>query len=104
MPKHHNVGAATASRRRRASGSEPLQKMTFQLSADVARAIREAVEAGEAPSANVFVEDAVRGRLRARRQARVYAAYANAAGDPAFIEELRALDRSFDAALGDGAR
>jgi hypothetical protein len=78
--------------------------MTFQLSADVARAIREAVDAGEAPSANVFVEEAVRERLRARRQARVYAAYANAAGDLAFIEELQALDRSFDAALGDGAR
>jgi Arc/MetJ-type ribon-helix-helix transcriptional regulator len=75
--------------------------MTFQLNPAVARAIRDAVKSGEAPSANVFVEDAVRERLRARRQARVYSAYANAARDAAFLDEIQALDGSFEITLAD---
>lgn len=76
--------------------------MSFQLSASVAEAIRELVRAGEAPSANVFVEDAVRQRLRDRRRERVYAAYAEAAGDPAFVAEMLQTAREFDVSVGDG--
>jgi hypothetical protein len=75
--------------------------MTFELDAAVAKAIRDAVESGEAHRANAFVEDAVRERLRARRRARVYSAYANAARDPAFLDEMQTLDVSFDITLGD---
>jgi Arc/MetJ-type ribon-helix-helix transcriptional regulator len=104
MPKQSNVRSVPASRRRRTAGALPLQKMTFQLDAAIAKAIRDAVKSGEAPSANVFVEDAVRERLRTRRQARVYSAYSNAARDPAFLEEMQALDGSFDITLGDDTR
>lgn len=38
---------------------------------------------------------------RTRRQARVYSAYANAARDPAFLDEMQTLDVSFDITLGD---
>lgn len=101
MNKKRSVHTVTVSRRRRTAGAEPLQKMTFQLRATVAKAIRDAVRSGEAPSANVFVEDAVRERLRARRRALVYAAYANAAHDPAFLEELQELDGAFEITLRD---
>lgn len=77
--------------------------MTFQLHASVAEAIRAVVNAGEAPSANVFVEEAVKERLRERRRAYVYAAYAEAARDSAFMAELTEIERVFDIAVGDAA-
>ena len=89
-------------RRRRTANAEPLQKMTFQFDAAIAEAIRALVKAGEAPSANVFVEQAVRERLRERRRERVYAEYAEAAQDPAFMAELAATERAFDITVGDG--
>lgn len=104
MKKQRSMSAVAAPRRRRTAGAEPLQKMTFQFHAIVAEAIRAAVKSGEAPSANVFVEDAVRERLRERRRERVYDAYANAAQNRAFLEELHELDNSFDVTLGDRAR
>lgn len=97
-------GGVSAPRRRRMSSAEPLQKMSFQLHASVAEAIRAVVKAGEAPSANVFVEEAVKERLRERRRERVYAAYAEAAQDSAFMAEMIETDRIFDITVGDGAR
>lgn len=91
-------------RRRRSASSEPLQKMSFQFHASVAEAIRAVVKAGEAPSANVFVEEAVKERLRGRRRERVYAAYAEAAQDQRFMEEMLDTDRVFDVTVGDGIR
>lgn len=101
MRNQRIVRAVPASRRRRTAGTIHLEKMTFEPDAAVAKAIRDAVKSGEAPSANVFVEDAVRERLRTRPQARVYSAYANAARDPAFLDEMLTLDVAFDITLGD---
>ena len=78
----------SAAARRRTASAEPLVKMSFQLHASVAKAIRAIVNSGEAPSANVFVEEAVRLALRVRRRERVYAAYADAAQDEAFMTEM----------------
>jgi hypothetical protein len=89
-------------RRRRTGGADPLEKMSFQLHASVAEAIRSMVKAGHAPSANVFVEEAVKQRLRERRRDRVYSAYAAAAQDPAFMAEMAKIEREFDLAVGDG--
>lgn len=97
-------GVDSTPRRRRTASGEPLQKMSFQLHASVADAIRAVVKAGEAPSANVFVEEAVKERLRERRRERVYAAYAEAAQDSAFMAEMIETDRVFDITVGDGAR
>jgi len=96
-------GSDLPSRRRRAATAEPLEKMSFQLRASVAEAIRAVVKAGEAPSANVFVEEAVKERLRERRRERVYAAYAEAALDPVFMAEMAETTRVFDVTIGDGA-
>lgn len=91
-----------AARRRRPSVSDPLKKVTFQLSESVVDAIKTVVEAGEASSANVFVEAAVRASLRERRRARIYAAYAEAAQDPQFMNEMNAELEVFDSTLADG--
>lgn len=72
------------------------------MSESIVTAIKTLVTAGEAPSANVFVEDAVRASLRERRRAKVYAAYEEAANDPAFIADMNADVIAFDNALRDG--
>ena len=89
-------------RRRRSSSADPLRKLTLQLSESVVDAIKALVRVGEAPSANVFVEDAVRARLRERRRAKIYAAYEEAAKDPAFMADMNADLQAFDQTLGDG--
>ena len=96
--------AGRAGRRRRTASAEPLQKMSFQLHTSIAEAIRAVVKSGEAPSANVFVEEAVKERLRERRREKVYAAYAEAAQDPEFMAEMLDTDRAFDITIGDGAQ
>jgi Arc/MetJ-type ribon-helix-helix transcriptional regulator len=77
--------------------------MSFQLHASIAEAIRAVVRAGDAPSANAFVEAAVREALRERRREKVYAAYAKAAQDPEFMAEMLDTDRVFDVTVSDGA-
>lgn len=101
----HEISRAdsAAPRRRRTASAEPLQKMSFQLRASVAEAIRAVVRSGEAPSANAFVEEAVKERLRERRRERVYAAYAEAAQDPGFMMEMQETDQAFEVTVGDGA-
>ncbi len=89
-------------RRRRSSAGEPLKRFTVQLSESVIEAIRLLVRVGEAPSANVFVEDAVRASLRERRRAKIYTAYEEAANDPAFMADMNADLQAFENALGDG--
>jgi hypothetical protein len=89
-------------RRRRSSASEPLRKISLQISESVYEAVRSLVTAGEAASTNVFFEEAVRARLRERRKAKVYAAYAQAARDPAFMRDMNADLEAFDVTLSDG--
>lgn len=97
------VHSRTSRHHRRRQG-EPLKKVTYQLPESTAEAIRGAVEAGEAPSANAFVERAVEEYLRQLRLSRLDAAYAEAAEDPVFMEELKATDAVFDATAADGLR
>ena len=80
-----------------------MQKMSFQLHSSVAEAIRGVVNAGEAPSANVFVEEAVKLALRERRRERVYAAYAAAAQDSVFLAEMMETEQAFRSTVSDGA-
>lgn len=98
------IGRSGAPRRRRTASSEPLQKMSFQLHTSVAEAIRDVVNSGEAPSANVFVEEAVKLALRERRRERVYAAYAEAAKDEAFMAEMVETEHAFRSTLADAAQ
>lgn len=89
-------------RRRRVSGADPLKKLSVRMHQSVAAAIRVLVEAGEAPSGDAFIEAAVVAHFRERRRQRVYMAYAAAAADPVFVDEMAEVDRAFDPTLGDG--
>jgi len=88
--------------RRRATGADPLRKVSLRLHASVADAIRALVDAGEAPSADAFIEAAVVAELRERRRRTVYAAYEKAAANPLFVAEMGRITREFDGAVGDG--
>lgn len=88
--------------RRRATAADPLKKVTVRLHTRVTEAVRAAVDAGDAPSTDAFVEEAVVAALRERRRRRLYAAYAEAAQDPAFVADMHDTSRAFDAAVGDG--
>lgn len=89
-------------RRRRSGGPDPLRKLTIRMRQTVADAVRALVDAGDAPSADAFIEDAVIAQLRERRRHRVYTAYEEAASDPVFMAELEETTRALDAAIGDG--
>ncbi|HEX8452005.1 MAG TPA: hypothetical protein VF647_07910 [Longimicrobium sp.] len=88
--------------RRRRGASHNLRKATFQVDDSVLQAIRALVEQGEAPSANAFVEDALRLKLREVRRARLYAAYEEASHDPEFLADMQATTRDFESTAGDG--
>lgn len=90
-------------RRRRPPAEDPLKKVTFQLSESIVEAIKTLVEKGEARSANVFVETAVREKLRDRRRAKVYAAYEEASRDPVYMRQLNEDTDAFDVTLSDGS-
>jgi hypothetical protein len=57
----------------------------------VAIAVREAVEQGVAESQNALVERAVVRFLAEQRREKLYASYAEAALDPTFIADMRAV-------------
>ncbi len=103
MPSVDAPGLVIPVRRRRSSSSDPLRKVTLQLSTSVVAAIKSAVETGEAASTNVFVEEAVRERLRECRRARIYAAYEEAARDSKYLQAIDADMVAFDVALADGS-
>ncbi|MGQ0815954.1 MAG: hypothetical protein ACT4O1_16105 [Gemmatimonadota bacterium] len=88
--------APTVNRRR--SIGEPVRKPGWQVRASVAEAVRRAVEAGEAESQNAFVERAILRELQELRRQRVYQAYAQAASDQAFLEDMNAITRAFEPA------
>jgi Arc/MetJ-type ribon-helix-helix transcriptional regulator len=88
--------------RRRRGANHNLRKATFQVNEGVLEAIRSLVEQGETPSANAFVEEALRLKLREVRRERLYAAYEEASRDPEFLADMEATSRAFDATVGDG--
>lgn len=90
---------STLGRRRSA---DPLRKAGWQVRASLAAAIKEAVAAGAAESQNAFVERALLRELKEIRRQRVYDAYAAAAADPLFMEDMRSTTAAFDGATVDG--
>lgn len=99
---NRSITSRPSSRRRRGTAANPLKKVTLRLHERVTAAVRALVEVGEASSTDAFVEDAVIAALRERRRQRLYAAYADAAADPAFASDMTATDRAFDVTVGDG--
>jgi len=91
-------------RLRRSNPGGPLKKITLQLSESVIAQVKRVVESGGTSSASVFVEEAVREKIRERRRAKVYAAYEEAAADPGYLDELSADMAAFDPTLADAGR
>lgn len=89
---------------RRGRGTDPLRKPGWQVRTSVADAVREAVEEGVADSQNALVERAVLWFLSEKRREKLYASYAEAARDPAFMADMRDVSDSFESTAADGLR
>lgn len=98
------MGPIVSATRRRTGLNEPVRKPGWQVRLSVAEAVRRAVESGAAQSQNAFVERAIIRELRELRRARVYSAYAEAAGDAAFQSDMRSVSAAYDSAARDGLR
>lgn len=97
------VTAASATHiTRRRRGSDPLRKPGWQVHTSVADAVREAVEEGVAESQNALVERAVLRFLAEKRREKLYASYAEAAQDPAFMVDMGAVSDAFESTVADG--
>ncbi len=68
----------------------------------VVLAVKEAVADGAAESQNAFVERALLRELKELRRQRVYEAYAAAAADPLFMEDMRSATAAFDVTTAEG--
>ncbi|MGH7573143.1 MAG: hypothetical protein ACREMK_15075 [Gemmatimonadota bacterium] len=88
--------------RRNSSRRDPPKKTGYQIRLSVAKAVREAVDQGAAESQNAFVERALVRELRELRRRQVYEAYAEAARDPAFKEDMGSTTEAYEPAAGDG--
>jgi hypothetical protein len=82
--------------------SDPPRKAGYQIRTSVFLAVRDAVERGEAESQNAFVERALIRELKELRRRRLYEEYGRAAGDPAFVTDMKAISDAFEPASGDG--
>lgn len=81
---------------------DPRKKTGYQLRHSVVMAVRDAVREGAAESQNAFVERALIRELKELRRGRVYDAYAEAARDPLFLEDMKSTTAAYDPATGDG--
>ncbi len=81
---------------------DPRKKTGYQLRLSVVMAVRDAVREGAAESQNAFVERALIRELKELRRGRVYEAYAEAARDALFLEDVQSTEAAYDPAAGDG--
>lgn len=88
--------------RKRSRAKDPLKKTGYQIRLSVAQAVREAVDKGAAKSQNAFVERALVRELSEIRRRQVYEAYAEAAGDPAFLKDMGEATEAYEHTTGDG--
>lgn len=102
MDKKGAVLSSSAVVRRRPQSETPTVRKSFTLHEDVIEAAEAAVGAGQAENLSAYVEEAVEEKLRRGKREKLYAAYAEAAQDPAFMAGLREVTTAFDAATGDG--
>ena len=91
-------------RRRRDGHPHPKKKPGYQLPEALVSAVKDAVDQGAAESQNAFVERALIRELREARRRRLYDAYAAAASDPAFVEDMGSTNAAFESTAGDGLK
>ena len=74
----------------------------WQVPSSLADAVKQVVLDGAAPSQNAFVERAVVRELRELRRRQLHEAYAAAAADADFVNEMGDVDHEFEPTVGDG--
>lgn len=79
-----------------------IRKTSFRLPEALLDAVSRVVERGEAETQTAFVERALRHELASIRRKELSGAYAAAAQDEAFREEMGAVEEEFDGAVSDG--
>ena len=68
------------------------RKVTYQLSDELVREVREVVRDGYAPSMSRFVEDAMRARLQEIARERLRESIRRAALDPMVARDIEAVE------------
>lgn len=87
----------TVHKRRISNGAsaEKGVKFTFVLPPSLAQDLREAVEKGAAPSQNALVREVLRREMKRLREEEIVKAYAAAAADPLYVQDLEECMRDF---------
>lgn len=104
MPQVAQTFSSSVPMRRRRRSETPTVRKSVTLHADILEAAEVAVAAGGAANLSAFVEDAVQEKLRRSKRSQLYAAYAEAAQDVAFLADMREVTLAFDSTIGDGFR
>lgn len=92
------MSTQTTVRKRRASNgdaSERGTKVTFVFPPKLAQDLREAVEKGAAPSQNALVREVLRREMKRLREEEIEKAYATAAADPLYVQDMEECMRDF---------
>jgi len=76
------------------------RKVTYSLPNELLQAMEDAVREGAAPSYSAFVAEAVKERLERLTEQRLREAFATAARDPLFLEDVEATTQAFAAVDG----
>lgn len=76
------------------------RKVTYSLPEELLGDMESAVREGAAPSYSAFVAEALRERLERLREERLREAFAEAARDPLFLEDVEETMEAFSAADG----
>lgn len=82
-------------RRTNGAASGKGTKVTFVLPASLAQKLREAVEKGAAPSQNALAREALAREIKRLREEEIERAYAAAAADPLYMQDLEECMRDF---------
>ena len=98
------ASSSSAPMRRRRRSETPTVRKSVTLHADTLQAAQAAVDAGTAENLSAFVEEAVQEKLRRSKRSELYAAYAEAAQDLAFMTDMRQLTLESGATIADGLR
>ena len=92
------MAAQTTSRKRRVTNGDTSKKgvkLTFVLPSSLAQDLRKAVENGAAPSQNALLREALRREMKRLREEEIERAYAAAAADPLYVQDLEECMRDF---------
>jgi Arc/MetJ-type ribon-helix-helix transcriptional regulator len=79
-----------------------LRKTSFRLPGALLDSVARVVREGEAESQTAFVERALRRELASIRRQELRDAYAAAARDAGFVEDVETLAKEFDGTVADG--